>query len=661
MRRICFPFFILFLCALFSNAIAAAPIQFSDISMTLPNATALRYSIEKKKLYMQTDWTPSQESATLHATTDVASYSMHPTGKPGEYVSDEDFSESIYNIAFTFSSPDETFDETINVDSDGLFLYTEVKDAARTFRRKLSTGKDVYTYTVKDPGSAVPVLPLYSVRYNQQGEVLSYQRKSGENLEIFYMRDDSVSRVDALIPYEDNDQEYKRITWSFQDNCWYTDDWSEIVEYPPYVPDESGPDDPEPDPPSDPNGNGEEPGNGTGGSSLSGDSGLVPSISPYVVTAPALTIRELKIQCNPADLRHLPVENIQITDGVLVLPDQGYDAVSIFSDQEIPMEKKYGQWTCPLPAGSYSMFLHDPSGIISWYGEDGTLLSFMDTESSLYLQSDGSYLYDGTGRENVIAYYNANGYLASYSYHNADETKSVTYDPYGEVLFYSASSSDGYLYRYMDHSWQQLGSDGNWNDCAKPVDVNPSDLPPLLLLEHKTEPIGTWYPNNTAGVIGVSLRDRFPELTKKWYHVLPVDLTIQGTQVFKMVASNLFYIGRVWVTVDGDSVRVQCSYADGLIFPKEEMFRWFTSIDEITHDFLEHPSDSLVYGQSYSIRECFGGAKKALLFVCNKVTYRQPVWNDGTMLVRYWPNIESVKAHRMKAEKMLDEMLTSNE
>ena len=42
------------------------------------------------------------------------------------------------------------------------------------------------------------------------------------------------------------------------------------------------------------------------------------------------------------------------------------------------------------------------------------------------------------------------------------------------------------------------------------------------------------------------------------------------------------------------------------------------------------------------------------LFVCNRVTYRQPIWNDGTMLVRYWPNIESVKAHRKKAEEMLD-------
>ena len=120
-----------------------------------------------------------------------------------------------------------------------------------------------------------------------------------------------------------------------------------------------------------------------------------------------------------------------------------------------------------------------------------------------------------------------------------------------------------------------------------------------------------------------------------------------------MVASNLYYIGYVYVTVLGDSVTVERTYSGGMVFPKVDFFRWFTSMSEITHDFLDSPTDSMTYGTKYSIAEDLGGAKIGLLFVCNRVTYRQPIFNNGTCLVHYWPNIDSVKAHRQKAEEML--------
>ena len=46
----------------------------------------------------------------------------------------------------------------------------------------------------------------------------------------------------------------------------------------------------------------------------------------------------------------------------------------------------------------------------------------------------------------------------------------------------------------------------------------------------------------------------------------------------------------------------------------------------------------------------------ALLFVCNTVTFRQPVNNHGGMLVRFWPNIHEVIQHREAAKKLLWQM-----
>lgn len=652
-----FSFLVFLFCIRVSITHAAVPVQFSDISLQLSPATTQTCSVQNGILYVHTDWQPRFDTVSVCVSKNEIEYELVPTSQPGEYKSTvAAFGSDVQNLQWRLTSENENARESITMDSSGNLLLTEIREGSVSFRHNLK--RAYYTYTLLDPVSEITTLPVYMVKYDQTGNVLSYQRRSGENMEISYGADDTVIRVDALIACADGTGDTFRITWDFENQCWYDSITSETVDYPPYVPEEetSSPTDPELPP-----GNGEDPANGDTGNLPSDDKDPVPNASaPYHVSAPALKVDQLNVHCNPAALYHLPLGSLQNVNGFLVLSDQGYESVTILCDHPVPMENTNGQWTCLYPDSPFTVVLNGPNGLSSWYDSDRKPVSVMNTDTSLRLQSDGTYLYDGTGRENVVASYSAQGDLLSYSYHNEDNSKKVAYDPYGELLFYTASSSDGYVYRYSNHEWQRKESDGQWKNCAKPSDVNPSDLPPLLLLQREQQrPVGTWYPKNTAGIIGVSLRDRFPDLTRKWYHVLPVDLTIQGTQVFKMVASNLFYIGYVFVTVQGDSVCVEYRYSDGLVFPKEEMFRWFTSIHEITHDFLEHPDQSLQYGQFYSIPDTLGGAETALLFVCNKVTYRQPIWNDGTMLVRYWPNIESVKAHRFKAEQMLDQMMTS--
>ena len=651
MRKYCLFFLIVVFCMGFSAAWADVPMLFQNIPLQLPNPDIqLNLSVSDYTLTVQTNWNPVYSHSYIEISTrnekgirlqssDQLTYSgtsekKHAAGE-------------VQKITFISEDGGSPLMKSFTLTPGGSLLGSESSDGLRLFQY---TNEDTpsFQYIQNDESDPELPIPAYSVKYDADGNVLSYTRKSGQNREITYSPNGSIDKVEALIAFEDG-VGYHRIEWDQDRQCWFDpQDADAEFDLEPFIPDpEPSGETPDPENPPDETGGGENP--APGSSESSGK-----QKTPYVVSPPALTIHDLDLSYDPVSLHHVPLGELKGLQGKMVLSDQGYESVTIVLDETINMDKSGSQWTCTWPEGDYKLILRDHSGVVTCYSKDGSHVSMSAADPALQLREDGSYRYDGTGRENVMASYGTDGQLASYSYHNEDASKAVTYTPYGDVLYYSALSGDGFRYRYLNGVWQKQETSGGWTACDKPSDVNPSDLPPLLLLKRQTVPEGTWYPNNTAGVIGVSLRDKYPGLTRKWYHVLPVDLTIQGTQTFKMVASNLFYIGRVWVTVEDDHVTVRCGYSDGLVFPKEDMFRWFLSIDEVTHDFLEHPSDSLVYGKAYSISEDLGGAKTALLFVCNRVTYRQPIWNDGTMLVRYWPNIESVKAHRKKAEEMLD-------
>ena len=152
------------------------------------------------------------------------------------------------------------------------------------------------------------------------------------------------------------------------------------------------------------------------------------------------------------------------------------------------------------------------------------------------------------------------------------------------------------------------------------------------------------------------MRELCPELTDKWYTVVPVDLTRQGTQVYELVASNLFVIGRAAVTVDGDSVTVVCGLAEGNGYMKDECLRWFTGLEEITAAYLEAPERGAAFGEAVSIERDLKGQDTALLFICNTVTYSQPYAGEA-FLQRYWPNTP----RRIEARESMNSILEGME
>lgn len=150
---------------------------------------------------------------------------------------------------------------------------------------------------------------------------------------------------------------------------------------------------------------------------------------------------------------------------------------------------------------------------------------------------------------------------------------------------------------------------------------------PVLKYEYK------WYPNNTMGVAGYSLRDM--GITDKWYNIVPVDLTQDGIYKIPMVASNMFIIGNAIVTVEGDNVTVdyETQWASpGNMTISSECVKWFDEVADVTADFCADPQSELAFGEAISKAEL---GNVGYLFICNRVTYCQPIADNGIYLPRY--------------------------
>ncbi len=133
------------------------------------------------------------------------------------------------------------------------------------------------------------------------------------------------------------------------------------------------------------------------------------------------------------------------------------------------------------------------------------------------------------------------------------------------------------------------------------------------------------YPNNTASTQGIRFRDISPDLTKKWYMFTPVDLSQDGEQIIPVIASNIYYIGQVKLTVAGGQVTVTPEILKGVTV-KSSFLTFFTGLDAVTEvepgKLTEH---ALPFGEAVSIEEVLGGDTNALLYAHFVVDYHDEV------------------------------------
>lgn len=168
----------------------------------------------------------------------------------------------------------------------------------------------------------------------------------------------------------------------------------------------------------------------------------------------------------------------------------------------------------------------------------------------------------------------------------------------------------------------------------------------------------TWYPNNTACSFGPQFREIKPGLTDKWYMFTPVNLSSSGRQVFEYVAGSVYVIGQVYVDVNGDTVRVTyenfCADEGGNTETVSEYFTFFSDLASVKDVEPETMDDlGFRFGQEISIENDLNGDTSVLLFVRNRVNFRDYVTNSRK-LTRFWINLPERAALRQQMIAIMD-------
>ena len=172
----------------------------------------------------------------------------------------------------------------------------------------------------------------------------------------------------------------------------------------------------------------------------------------------------------------------------------------------------------------------------------------------------------------------------------------------------------------LGHTW------GQWETVIEPTE-SANGLQKRVCavcgIEETREISGKIWYHMTACSLGLRFRDLENPMTKAWYMFTPVDLSVEGEQVFDLIAGNAHKIGTVTVTVAEGNVTVTYKlYNEMAIDVTEEFLTILPNLADITTlDFEELTAYN--FGEAISIQDALGGDTKVLLFICNKVVYQE--------------------------------------
>ncbi len=168
------------------------------------------------------------------------------------------------------------------------------------------------------------------------------------------------------------------------------------------------------------------------------------------------------------------------------------------------------------------------------------------------------------------------------------------------------------------------------------------------LVETQTVPYAVYY-QMTVCSSGIRFRDIHAASTDKWYMFTPIDISVDGEQVFDLIAGNIHVIGEVHVVVKEGTVTVTyelCSERD--INVREEFLTILPSIEGVTDADIEKMTQ-YEFGAPISIEEDLGGDTKVILYMVNTMIYE-----EDTPGIRLFYDNEEYDAYVEQLKTLMD-------
>ncbi|MGI6653483.1 MAG: hypothetical protein ACOX55_05180 [Christensenellales bacterium] len=290
--------------------------------------------------------------------------------------------------------------------------------------------------------------------------------------------------------------------------------------------------------------------------------------------------------------------------------------------------------------------LTDEKGIYK-YNLDGKLIGFYQTNKT------------NDGEDTIKALYDDNGKpVASWLDRTTEDSETYfEFDENGNLVDLVAWEIDEVGNNHViERIWKK---DGKWMRGSVNEDDEWEEAEVKGRIENALSKYNVYaraphvYPHNTVCAAGLSLREENPQLTRKWYHVVPIDLTKDGETELPLVASNLFVIGKAIVSVHEGKVAVTYAYEKGRMREEGQLLNWFTSMDEITTDYLNAPEGKFEFGKEVDIATELNDAEVGYLFICNTISYSEAYRHNGDQL----PSYNHGSAENTQAREALRELI----
>ena len=133
--------------------------------------------------------------------------------------------------------------------------------------------------------------------------------------------------------------------------------------------------------------------------------------------------------------------------------------------------------------------------------------------------------------------------------------------------------------------------------------------------------------NNTVCAFGPRLRDvnLYPYNTDLWYMFTPFDASKDGTQTYELVASNMYIVGSVTLTIRDGNLMIDYKLSDPYKFTITLEF--FTVLNRISDVIKYEPEDLIRMGfglkknQAINLAENFGDDTNLVLYFCSRCDY----------------------------------------
>ncbi len=331
----------------------------------------------------------------------------------------------------------------------------------------------------------------------------------------------------------------------------------------------------------------------------------------------------------------------KLTALLLILTLLALCVVPAFADSDIPADGYVPKREWRLIHGRGAYYLNQSSDYNESWSEGNYSGSYK-----------GTITYDATfGGDKLVQLVYTNKFDDTYVSPDGKEhwsgSEKLTMTSSGQPIAYERTDDQEgktYKYTYDGKAWH----DEKGNEVTM---VGIDEWGKDLMKDY--EPEFKWY-NNTVCLLGLPIRDLKPSLTDKWYTIVPVDLTKDAVYTYPMIAGSIYYVGECQVTVKDGQVTTHFSIPEGLCYDKRHCLQWFTSLDDITPEFLNNLNAGYTFGQPVSIADDLKGQDVGILFICNQLQYHIPFSYSGKGFpTRYYSGQDFVRAAQADMRALL--------